>query len=741
MSSQTDELKLQEALGSIDKVYELSQNLTPIVPSNFATLKEAAIQKQLLEEVNQLRQLFSSNASLDEKKEEFKELLKAHLEATNNTALSMSAMPNGDLNALYFKLAIDLFQPKNLAELCEIFAITPATHLELELPSLPKTHNREQLREAMSNISNNKEMVLQASNFSEWASKEPCPRTAEEFASFLFAGNSCVSLKRDVLSLTFLEHRNLYRLTKEQRPTLFNALYQRNEWFRALEEDINTYEKNGETPREAIQKLIRGLRLGGERMTGQELAADSSREALGYFYHYLNRVPESLVESIKELNYGGKTLKDVLNDLGKEDCVETAANDLAHILNNQQNDSVLDKRPALNEKELTRIEENYNSLNHEAINLKQECSALPTDLCKELISTITLTEPHELFTLLVNFPEAFYEELLRELNLSQVANPLDVLGQHISEGFFNKEQAIAVIIAILDNKDKFQNHKKLIFHIYKQPNLLHFYLSSLSNGYERFEAVNEKDSNGETVLHRATHKPESLEKLLESFETDEAHLRAVNEKDNAGNTVLLLAADNPESLEKLLALYKDDEARLKAVNEKNMFGNTVLLLAADKPASLEKILESFETDEARLKAVNEKDIYDNTVLHCAADKPASLEKILGSFETDDARLKAVNEKNKFGKTVLHCAANTPASLEKIFRSFSPAFAVKVAHALIRDNVLSEESLPEYLKKSLVFDKRATGTSSHFFTSSSGNESSESSHITDDPSSGASNSKT
>lgn len=562
MSSPTNELKLQEVCNTIDEAYGLSQNLTPIVPSNFATLKIAAIQSHLIEEVDKLHHLFSSDTSWNHKTKDFRALLNAHLEAIDNSGLSISALPKGHLNALYFKITIHLFQPQNLAELCEIFKITPTTHIALELPFLPKTHNREHLKEAMRTIRKNEEMVLQHSDFFSWASNVPCPKTAEDFSTFLFIDSSCISLKSDILPLTFLQHRKLYHLTKALQPRLFKALYERNEWFRALKENIETYEKKGTPPREAILRCIRGLELGGECMTGQLFAARAAVEAAGLFRHYLDTIPDGFSENIKALSAtNGKTIAAVLNDLAGENCVELAALNLRDILANQANSALLDARPALNQKELKTVEKKYNNLNNGNIQLSIDNSYLPTMLCNNLIKTITLTESHELYILLINFPETFYEKLLRELNLSQIDNPIDVIGMHIEEGFFNERQAKALITALSNLDDKFQNiHTTLLVYLGSKPSQISSYVDSLPNDIARLKAVNEKDLSGRTVLHHWAHNPKSLEKLLTLYKGDEARLKAINEKDRQGRTVLHLVTNNLESLEKLLALFETNRS-------------------------------------------------------------------------------------------------------------------------------------------------------------------------------------
>jgi hypothetical protein len=382
----------------------------------------------------------------------------------------------------------------------------------------------------MRKIRKNRDMALQASEFSLWASSVPCPRTAEEFAAFLFAENSCISLESNVLPLTFFQHIKLYHLAKEQWPILFSALYQRNEWFRALEEDIKTYEENGLTPREAMLRCIRGLELGGARMTGDILAARAAIEAAGLFHHYLDTMPDEISENIKALRAtDGKTIAEVLNDLAHENCVESAASNLKKILENPTNNASLDARPSLNQEELNKIEEKYNHLDSTTIKLSVDNSSVPIRLCNDLIRTITLTESHELYTLLINFPMTFYGELLRELNLSQIEDPIAVIGQHIEKGFFNEEQANTLIKALLNLDDTFQSNNKLLLYLLNKPNLISTYLSSLPNDEARLTALNEKDPDGWSILHQATTSPESLEKILASFNSEQLKIRMVIE--------------------------------------------------------------------------------------------------------------------------------------------------------------------------------------------------------------------
>lgn len=115
-------------------------------------------------------------------------------------------------------------------------------------------------------------MILQAEPFNDWAKMQPCPQSTIEFSNYLFADGNFLSLKDDILSLNFHQHQKLYSLLKAHSPNSHKALYSRNVWFKALEEDILTVKEKGQTPRDAIAQLKRGLTLGGTILTGQEFA-------------------------------------------------------------------------------------------------------------------------------------------------------------------------------------------------------------------------------------------------------------------------------------------------------------------------------------------------------------------------------------------------------------------------------------------------------------------------------------
>jgi ankyrin repeat protein len=668
MSSPAKVTNIQKACQDIDATVVLANTLTPIVPSNFATLKDAVIQKYLHREAQNLSILFHSDSDLKEIKKTFKQLLLKHFEVTEHTALSMAAMPESPLNSLYFQLVHLLFSPANLKEFCDLLEIKPRTHLELEHKPLPRTSDRSVKRQAMKNI----EMEFKSYDFATWAATQPCPQTVSDFASLLFTSEAALSLSDDVLTLPFKGQRVLHQVLRENHPILHQAIYQRNEFFKQLASDIDMYEKNGRTAYEALSSFIRGLELGGERMTGQTFAAIVSIEAAGLFNHYLDSIPKDHSEKIKALSStSDKTIADVLNDLAKKECVETAASDLKKILGNSENAKILDARPHLNRDDLQQIEDKYKDLDIETVCLWDESHLyLPTELCENLISSITVRDAYELIPLLIDFPESLYEIILRNLNFSAMDNPLEVLVKHLEKGFFNEAQALSLIKVMAMSYENFQNEKRLIHYLLNKPRLLLTYLESLPDDKVRLKIVNEKDNNNNTVLHCAATNVDSLEVLLALYQDDNARLKAVNEKNKDGYTVFHCAATIPESLEKLLALYKDDDERLNAVNEKNnRHGKTVFHYAVSSPESLEKLLALYKDDDERLKAVNEKNKDGKTVFHCAVSSPESLEKLLSLYKDDDARLKAVNEKNRHGKTALYSSASYPKSLEKLLALF------------------------------------------------------------------------
>ncbi|MFW2569420.1 hypothetical protein [Legionella sp. 29fVS95] len=219
------------------------------------------------------------------------------------------------------------------------------------------------------------------------------------------------------------------------------------------------------------------------------------------------------------------------------------------------------------------------------------------------------------------------QPLLANIAISAFAYALGLskeLGALVENGLFNSEQLAHLNETIVTNIEPVGGISAgLRFALtYKNYELLRLILLSLSPE-ERLAVINEKSSEGKSVLHFAAHDLEALRAILVLL-PESNRLAAVNQKDNNGDSVLHL---NPGALKTILMSLPESD-RLAAINEKNNnFGYSVIHLAANNAESLTAILTSIP-ESARLTLVNEKANNGRTALHSAANKPETLEAIL-----------------------------------------------------------------------------------------------------------------
>ena len=194
------------------------------------------------------------------------------------------------------------------------------------------------------------------------------------------------------------------------------------------------------------------------------------------------------------------------------------------------------------------------------------------------------------------------QPLLANIAISAFAYALGLskeLGALVENGLFNSEQLAHLNETIVTNIEPVGGISAgLRFALtYKNYELLRLILLSLSPE-ERLAVINEKSSEGKSVLHFAAHDLEALRAILVLL-PESNRLAAVNQKDNNGDSVLHL---NPGALKTILMSLPESD-RLAAINEKNNnFGYSVIHLAANNAESLTAILTSIP-ESARLTLV------------------------------------------------------------------------------------------------------------------------------------------
>ncbi|KTD81349.1 hypothetical protein, partial [Legionella waltersii] len=477
--------------------------------------------------------------------------------------------------------------------------------------------------------------------------------------------------------------------------------------------DMSIFENKGITPKKALEQLIQGLLLGGERMTGSEMASTSAEVALARFMRYLKSLPEQVQHDLKQSKGQTCSLGDVIEkELEKGTCVETAALHLGEITQACQNNPLWNNPVAISPKGLKQLQDKYRKPTG-LRTLKEESTLfmLPEQFIEKAIQHIEPKNHFEFISLIMDFPPQWYALLLKCIRLQEPDKALEELVQCIRQGFFSLEQRHELGNAVMSS----------CYHLYPNAPLVNlmewarkvdesFYLKALEfignhvqslPENQRLQSVKTTNSYGETILHLITKYPRLLKIILELLpEENRLEVLTIKMKPRfASNTVLHSASEYLESLQTIIELLPMDK-RLEAVKFGNDFGVTVMDCVAENPLSLQTILKLLPEDKRveALKPVNQfgqtvlvrvgcnseslkvildllpkKDLFElikftnqtkYTVLHEAAENPLSLKTILG-FLPENQCMEAVRIANIFGDTVLHLVAEKHQALQTI----------------------------------------------------------------------------
>ena len=682
-------------LGLLGKLPPIS-TIGNIDVHDYASLKESIIFDEIKQEEKKLVDALMKTGGLATFEDEFKAFCQQRAIQNQHTALSFSALPTGDTNRLYWEIAKILFNPKTNQEMLEILLPNIQNVVTIEFlcgTGLNKRELQQAMREAKPTLE-----------------KKPISKVnlgvlSDNFSHLVMAGNTLIDIT-DIADLPLPMQTHIYTALKQTYPDLTEKLYSHNHVLSALEHDIQLLETQGLTPREAFERLIKDLTLGGSRLTGNEFAGIGAQVAYETFFDYWKTLPNAMQDSLNALSSYPKTLGQILNDLKTGHCVETAARDLTGILSQHKDTPLLHQLPHLKKEDIQAIEKRYQALLKAGIPSEglDLTFSFPAQLLGKSVRTISLQSSDELITLLLNFSANLYPDLFEHLNFTAIDNPLKELSNIMSSGLLNQAQVAGVKLAISKNMHRFglkhalklsieQNDVNMLLAalaLYpddtsriaavENSRLLHLaalhpesrdaILAIYPDPKSKVDAINQTDGNGNTLLHLTALHPESRDAILALYPDNESKMAAANQKDWAGRTLLHLTALHPESRDAILALYPDPKSKVDAINQTDRYGSTLLHLTVLHPESRDAILAIYPDNESKMAAVNQKNGDGNTLLHLAASNPEAMRSILALYPDDLSRLTALFNKNKENKNILDLTESRPESRQAILDSFS-----------------------------------------------------------------------
>ena len=241
----------------LDEILKNFENLLSKTPRiklrDYSSLKQQVVVKEMKNELAALKDMLQNQ---DTFVEEFKKRCVIRANSNRGTALSFSAMPNGATNELYWQIARLLFNPETLSEMLSILMPEVTTVINInDSDNISSAETNIQEDSANSNVIVNKESLLTSS-----AGKQLCPDNLQDY---VIAEDSLLLIDK-INRLSFDKHQQLYDILTQQYPQLATKLYTHNVELQRLEQDLLFIAHRGQTAKDAISCLIKGLILGGK---------------------------------------------------------------------------------------------------------------------------------------------------------------------------------------------------------------------------------------------------------------------------------------------------------------------------------------------------------------------------------------------------------------------------------------------------------------------------------------------
>lgn len=518
-----------------------------------------------------------------------------------------------------------------------------------------------------------------------------------------------------------------------------------------LEQDILL--SFGQSPREALSALCKGLILGGERITGQLYAGESAHQACKRFTIYWNHLSSEFKQQLNQLKDAhGASLSEILHVLlEKGGCVETAAAQLKSLLDSAENAELLDIACHIQPETKAAIALKYSSeRNPQGIitDGQEVIDTLPQPYLSQSLAQINLRSLDDFLSLLIKFPTNFYATLLSSIQFKD-ANFFEELRLLTEEHILSPEQSAALSDAI---ENHLPNINAVLIHAITtdQSALFEEKLTALSLE-EAKKVLEARDQRGDTLLHRLASKPEFLRVIFKLYNSPEERMRLLHIPGMIGQTIVHRAMRNLPALQILLNACPSDEFKLKLFTC-NQSMKPILIEATRYPEALTALLHSLSDPENRLKAIQTPLYKGESLLHLddVLTHPQCIQAILNTLPSQlvpkaicsrsaqdlDALQKTIKDLHRYKEAVnvlLHaiepskrwsflltrCISEIlppPSELDRGLRWDAKTIrAFNEMKRLMENNLLSPETIQSWNEEFMEVPKEKSPPSYNFFT--------------------------
>lgn len=528
---------------------------------HFSDLKKIVIQLEMSQEYEFLSSITHFNEN--ELKHAFLKRCAARAEINQKSFLSWNQFPEGKTNILYFKIALQLFEPKNLAELLKILIPSITSVVELVDPVIPAFYNN---RERSSYMKKNP-FVLKIGPI-EQLSHYPVPR---DLSKIIFSKTTCIDLS--VLENMHLDHHvNFHRQIQQLDLELFELIYQQNYHLAELKKDIENYINKGQSPKDAILDLIKGLNSGGYTITkDEEQAGITAQTAYALFKDYFKSLPSSVINELLSLKSSEKiTLATILSRLElvklPTGCIESAALSFESLLKANPLIKSLINSPLFTEEQIKALKKKYSN-KQEYFYLNEESTSfiIPKNYIRPALACIDFTMIDELIILLWNVPPEIYPELLDYQSLRGFYSTWISIAKAVGLSLFNNKQVEFIIKGFIKNSRQFNDRSSMMLTaIYSNND--NWVSKAIEIYFTKAKKSEPKVGDYAELLYWSIHYPKSFNTIIE-YIPEQDLLNVLRYPISSGDCVLNFIAKN-KTLLRYALIYLPESDRYNFLNYK-----------------------------------------------------------------------------------------------------------------------------------------------------------------------------
>ncbi len=415
---------INEAKQILDETLGVGLNLT-----DYRSFIEYLLLKELDRDINHLEFLLQNPYTFED---EFKNTCKERAKEPYDNGFNFCLYPGSQTNKLYWDIAHAVFESDESTSV--LFPkLSSITLVQFD----DKILTGQTLFETKQSLKNPSVKMI----------SQPLPRLAfTDLTSYVITEDQFFDV-RSVESLPFRVQQQVQSLLKQNHPELGCKLYSHNDSFKILESDLQLLEFKEQTPRQAIERLVKGLLQGGETATGAFEAQKPAQLAYYRFFDYFKTLPETVQNELNQLK-GSESFVAILNELRHGECVETVSEDLTVVLQRNHKNPLLDTLFLINHDLIAAIYRKYKT-DLPLFSTKGINHQMPKLLAQEAFRMIDVAYFDGWLSFLIHCPPEIYEDLFTCFDKESSDDFLEAVGQGIELDFFNTTQLNGLIKAIV----------------------------------------------------------------------------------------------------------------------------------------------------------------------------------------------------------------------------------------------------------------------------------------------------